>query len=208
MKTDEKNVARYEQIAYRIAKDIVFGNIKELEKLSGRSLLSSKYNVSSETIRKAVELLNAYDVVKVKDRSGIVVISSEKANAYINDYHKKNSSKKNYHETLDLLEQSTKINHDLHKKIKKIMQMTKNEIFPFEYFVIQLDEKSSHLGETISSLNFYDKTKTMIIAYEIDKVLHQAPNPNTILNASMKLYVLGNDEIKQKVIELFTLKTP
>ncbi|BCR35886.1 GntR family transcriptional regulator [Mariniplasma anaerobium] len=203
MKTDEKNIARYEQIAYQLAKDIVSGNIKELEKLSGRSLLSSKYNVSSETIRKAIELLHAYHVVKVKDRSGIIVISSENASAYIRDYKKKNSSKKHFEETLDLLEQSTKMNQDLHKKIKKIMQLTKSELFPFEYFVIKLNEQSNHIGETIASINLYDKAETMIVAYEKEKLFYQAPSPDTCLSASMKLYILGNDEIERKVKKFF-----
>ena len=203
MKTDEKNIARYEQIAYQLAKDIVSGNIKELEKLSGRSLLSSKYNVSSETIRKAVELLHAYHVVKVNDRSGVIVISSENASAYILNYKKKNSSKKQFEETLDLLEQSTKMNQDLHKKIKKIMQLTKSELFPFEYFVIKLSEQSNHIGETIASIDLYDKAQTMIVAYEKEKLFYQAPSPDTRLSALMKLYILGNDEIKRKVKKFF-----
>lgn len=205
MKTDEKNISRYEQIAYRLAKDIVSGSIKELEKLSGRTLLSSKYNVSSETIRKSVELLHAYHVVKVNDRSGIIVISSENARAYIKDYKKKNSSKKQFEETLELLEESTSMNQKLHKKIKKIMQLSKSELFPFEYFIIKLDEHSNYLGQTIASINLYDQAQTMIVAYEKEKVFYQAPSPDTRLDASMKLYILGNDEVKRTVKNIFTL---
>ncbi len=67
MKSSE-HISRYEEIAYLIAKRIVSGNIKENDKLKGRSLISSEYNVSSETVRKAMQLLSNYNVVTVKEK--------------------------------------------------------------------------------------------------------------------------------------------
>lgn len=48
---------QYMRIARSIAQRIADGELQEGEKLSGRSKLSSEYNVSPETIRKAVQVL-------------------------------------------------------------------------------------------------------------------------------------------------------
>ena len=48
---------QYMRIARSIAQRIADGELMEGEKLSGRSKLSSEYNVSPETIRKAVQVL-------------------------------------------------------------------------------------------------------------------------------------------------------
>ncbi len=54
----------YHQIAVDIAAKIVNGRYKEGERLHGRSTLASQYNVSPETIRKAVFLLQDMGIVK------------------------------------------------------------------------------------------------------------------------------------------------
>lgn len=204
MKTAEKSTARYEQIAYQIAKEIVSRSIKESEKLSGRSLLSSKYSVSSETIRKAVELLHNYKVVEVRERSGIFIVSRDNAIVYMESYKKKRREKNHFKETLELLDQSTKLNSELQKKIKKVMLSTKSDFCPFEYFMITIDESSKLLNKTIKDLKLYEKAQAMIIAYEINKDFYQAPSPNTILKAGMKLYILGNLEIKHIIEQYFS----
>ncbi|MFA5471556.1 MAG: CBS domain-containing protein [Acholeplasmataceae bacterium] len=80
------HVSRYEENACLIAKRIVKGEFKKDDKLRGRSLLSSEYNVSSETIRKAMQLLSNYQVVSVKERSGIYVSDQNHAKDYVRDF--------------------------------------------------------------------------------------------------------------------------
>lgn len=52
MATIEK--PKYRQISLDIARKIINGDIKEGEKLYGRSELAALYNVSPETIRRAI----------------------------------------------------------------------------------------------------------------------------------------------------------
>lgn len=54
---DNDTLPQYIQIALSIARRIAGGDVPEGAKISGRSKLSSEYNVSPETIRKAVRLL-------------------------------------------------------------------------------------------------------------------------------------------------------
>ena len=60
---------QYMRIARSIAQRIADGELMEGEKLSGRSKLSSEYNVSPETIRKAVQVLQDRAVVIVREQS-------------------------------------------------------------------------------------------------------------------------------------------
>ena len=75
----EEGLAQYERIAIDIASRIAEGKIIEGQKLSGRTQLSSEYRVSPETIRKAMALLSDMSVVKVKEKSGVTVISADSA---------------------------------------------------------------------------------------------------------------------------------
>ena len=64
---ENDSLPQYMQIALSIAGRIAGGDVPEGAKISGRSKLSSEYNVSPETIRKAVRLLSDMRVVDVPD---------------------------------------------------------------------------------------------------------------------------------------------
>ena len=67
---DNEGLTQYTRIAISLAERIASGQLKEGEKLSGRSKLSPEYNVSPETIRRTLRLLADMKVVEVKEQSG------------------------------------------------------------------------------------------------------------------------------------------
>lgn len=75
--------AAYVSIALDIANKILNGEFREKQKISGRSTLASMYNVSPETIRRAIVLLEDMDVVNSSRGSGIDVISKSAAEKFI-----------------------------------------------------------------------------------------------------------------------------
>ena len=83
MKNMNIELSRYEKIALDIAYSIYNREIEEGEKIKGRSTLSVKYNVSPETVRRAIKLLSDMGVVEVADKSGIYIKSREKSVEYI-----------------------------------------------------------------------------------------------------------------------------
>ena len=64
---DEQNIRtpRYLKIAVNLSYRIASGEIVEGQKLKGRSVLSTEYNVSPETIRRAMSILEDKEVVKI-----------------------------------------------------------------------------------------------------------------------------------------------
>ena len=71
----EVGEARYEQIAVDLARKIVRGEFSVGQKLSGRSLLAGTYNVSPETIRRSIALLQNIGVVEAITGSGVYIKS-------------------------------------------------------------------------------------------------------------------------------------
>jgi len=77
------HTARYITIAMDIAERVLKGEYIEGQKISGRSTLSGLYNVSPETVRRALTLLQEAGVVKVLPGTGVQVNSVEAAREYL-----------------------------------------------------------------------------------------------------------------------------
>ena len=78
----KSNIPVYESIAMDVAERIADGEFSVGEKISGRTILSSQYNVSPETIRKAMGLLAQADVVAVSQGKEIIVLSQKQASEF------------------------------------------------------------------------------------------------------------------------------
>ncbi|MCB5942832.1 GntR family transcriptional regulator, partial [bacterium 210820-DFI.6.52] len=62
------------------------GYIAEGTTLHGRSALAGKYNVSPETIRRSVKILEDLKVVESIKGKGIIVLSRNKAESFLKKY--------------------------------------------------------------------------------------------------------------------------
>ena len=80
---DNDGLTQYMRIAISVAERIAAGELREGEKISGRSKLSSEYEVSPETVRRAIQLLSDMRVVAVKEQSGVYVLSVDNAKRYL-----------------------------------------------------------------------------------------------------------------------------
>lgn len=78
-----ENFARYITIAMDLAERVVNGDYKLGQKLSGRSTLAGIYNVSPETVRRSLSLLQEAGVVKVIPGIGVQVFSVAAAREYL-----------------------------------------------------------------------------------------------------------------------------
>ena len=135
----------YQQIAVDLAVKIASGKYQEKERIRGRSTLASYYNVSPETIRKAVYILEDVGIVTIHQGIGIEVASAEKAREFQEKYsniYNLNSLKK---ELLDLLHQHQEQERLLKEKVNDLIDSTErfqnvNPFIPFE-LVITRDMK-------------------------------------------------------------------
>ena len=118
---DNSSMSKYEEIALDIANMIYKEDFKEGDRIHGRSTLAGMYNVSPETVRRAIKLLEDVDVVKSFRGSGIKVLSKDNAFKYINTF-KNIESVASYKATLlSLLEQRNELEDEVLATIDKII---------------------------------------------------------------------------------------
>ncbi|MGO5137818.1 TrkA C-terminal domain-containing protein [Clostridium butyricum] len=198
---NNSSIPTYKKIALDIANKIQQNNINEGDILLGRSTLSSKYNVSPETIRRAMILLEDVDVVKAIKGKGILVLSREKAISFLNR-NKSIDSIRSYKTEIDkLLTNRKEIETQLLKSIQGIIDYSSrfnevNNIIPLEFIV---PENCLYIGKTVGEIMFWQNTGATLIAVKRNDELLLSPGPYISLNPNDILIVVGNDNIRNSV---------
>lgn len=171
---------QYEQIALDLANRIYDGELSEGEKIYGRSVMASEYNVSSETVRKAIHLLGKMKVVNIKPQSGVRVLSRDNAARYIELFS----------ETADLNYLRKKLSDIMGKfnSLQKEMQETVEALAvaeetysaahrPLAMREIMVSEDSPLIGKCIGELNVWQETGATIAAIRRNKNIIVSPGP-------------------------------
>lgn len=156
----------YLRIALDIAKRISQGEIPEAAKIYGRSVMSSEYGVSPETIRRALKLLSDMNVIEVRHNSGAVVLSSESAKAYVERFDEYAGVQAMRKKLKKVLQEHMALTKQIHDLVNDISGMTvrvssKN---PFRNYEIDVPADSPVTGKTVQDLNFWQETGATIIA--------------------------------------------
>ena len=197
----EKADARYLSIAYQIAKRIVSGELIEGSRLSGRTLLSSEYQVSSETIRKAIKVLETYGVVESKERSGIVILSQKEAESYMNRYVTQKEDRRLIKDTEEALKDLSHAESKAQHLARKLISVTRTGFFPFDFFTLDVHEANPHVGKTLQELDLKRQTGALVIGYEKAGLFYQNPEATLSIEAAMTLYLLGDLTVQKKTEE-------
>ena len=167
--------AVYKQIAIDIASKVVNGRYRPGQKIHGRSTLASQYNVSPETVRRAVFLLNQVGVLQVRQGAGITILSVENAEEFL--------SKSNERQSLDTIK-----NH-----------IYLNPLTPFE---LTIEEGCPLVGQTIASVHFWNNTGATIIAIRRKGSTILSPGPHAQFFAGDHILIVGDEAAYQKTRQL------
>lgn len=196
MKSKQITIPRYLKIAVDISARIVSGGIAEGEKLRGRSVLSTEYNVSPETIRRAMSILSDKQVVEIVLGSGIVVSSKEKALQFLNSFKDDESVSETYLELSRMLEKREKIDEEIHSLTKKIIDMYKfrcsNLITPVE---IQIPSDSCVIGKSIGLLEVWHNTGATIVGIIQEKSIIISPGPYYEFAKDDRVLIVGDENV-------------
>jgi DNA-binding GntR family transcriptional regulator len=107
------HMARFITIAMDLAERIASGEYHEGQKISGRSTLSGLYNVSPETIRRALSLLQESGVVNVLPGTGVIVNSVKSAQEYLAESSQYKVIKEMQEKLAKLIAERNRINSDI-----------------------------------------------------------------------------------------------
>ncbi|MDZ4993078.1 GntR family transcriptional regulator [Clostridium perfringens] len=197
----------YKQIALDIAGRIYNDDIKIGERIHGRSTLASNYNVSPETVRKAVKLLEDMKVVSSSKGSGVTIISKDNAYNFINRFHSIESVTSLKHDIESLMEEKKTIEKNIGEMIDRIVDYSNrlrytNPLTPIE---IELPKECDLIGKSVSESKFWQNTKATIVAIRRKGELIISPGPYLVFEKGDNLLVVGEEEILKK-IEIFLKK--
>ena len=169
----------YKKIALDIATRISKKEFQEGIRIYGRSTMASEYHVSPETIRRAMALLRDMEVVEIYHGSGVYVKSLEKAYAFIEKYHNKESIKSLTKDIKKLLKEKKDIEKQIYNIIGKIIDYSDRlkNINPINPVEISLEKKSHLIGKTISEVKFWQNTGATIIGIRRKDQLILSPGP-------------------------------
>ena len=200
------NSPAYLKIALDIASRIVNGDFIEGKKLSGRSTLVGIYNVSPETIRRSIALLQDMDVVVVEEKSGITIKSKTNAGSFLEKFKTKNEFATIKHDIYSLIEDKKKLESKLENKINDLIEFATQLrnvglIVPYESLV---EPNSLIIGKTLGELNFWNNTGATIIGVKREGKLYLSPGPYlAIKNGDIIVYV-GESEVIENVNNYIT----
>ena len=200
------NSPAYLKIALDIASRIVNGDFIEGKKLSGRSTLVGIYNVSPETIRRSIALLQDMDVVVVEEKSGITIKSKTNASSFLEKFKTKNEFATIKHDIYSLIEEKKELESKLENKINDLIEFATQLrnvglIVPYESLV---EPNSLIIGKTLGELNFWNNTGATIIGVKRDGKLYLSPGPYlAIKNGDIIVYV-GESEVIENVNNYIT----
>jgi len=193
----------YQQIAIDLANRISKGEFSIGEKIHGRSTLAGQYNVSPETIRRAVILLEDMHIVEVLKGSGITVKSKDEAFKFIERFKNIDSMSSIKNDIKNLLQEKKKMDEKLVLSIDKLMDYSERfkNTNPFAPIEIEIGELSEFLGKTISEVDFWQNTGATIIGIRRSGALILSPGPYAVFCAGDVFIMIGEESAYERVKE-------
>ncbi len=191
----------YQQIAVDLASKIVSGKYVLGERIKGRSTLASYYNVSPETIRKAVCILEDVGIVAIYPGVGIEVVSVDLAKDFLDKYSdisNLNSIKKNI---LNIIQTQNEQAKQLKETVNELLDCTERfkDLNPFIPFEIEITKNMKYLNKTVSEINFWQNTLATIIAIKRNDKIILSPGSYATLREHDIIYIIASEESYNRV---------
>ena len=192
---------RYVRISIDVANRIVSEDFKENQKIKGRSTLAGEYNVSPETIRRAMTLLSDMEVLEVLHNSGVIIKSKEKALEFLSKFSSRENIDYLRSDINKLIAGRNKINDEIQEKIDLILEQsfifkTSKIIQQHEY---QIEKGSWIIGKMISEVKFWQNTGATILGVKKGKEILVSPGPYFAFEEGENIIFVGNDNVYMRV---------
>lgn len=197
------NQARYQQIAIDIAHAIMMGEYHEGERILGRSTLAGRYNVSPETIRRAIAILQNVGVVAVSQGIGITVTSKAMAEKFTKSIDQKGEIQVFLEDLRSLMDQRRENDRKIENHLKKLQGYADRIMSHWlDLGEFEIGLSSPAVGKTLRELKIRERTGTTIVAIVRDGVEQFSPEAGFILRGEDVLLAAGPLEGQEKLQQL------
>ena len=183
----------YAQIAFDIAKRIAESELKENARIYGRSLLDSEYGVSPETIRRSLRLLADMGIVEIRQNSGGVILSREKAKQYTLRFNE-------YMDVRALQKRLRALVLEQEKTSREILEIADSIVYTnekfhrhnlFQAYEVDVPEATPLCGKALRDSEFWQHTGATVIAIRREGRLILSPDPCLEIQAGDRLVYIG-----------------
>jgi K+/H+ antiporter YhaU regulatory subunit KhtT len=191
----------YSQIAMDIAVRIAKGELKEGTKIAGRSLLAGEYNVSPETIRRSLRLLEDMGIVEVLTGSGVTIKSRLDALQYIEKYNTGKDFRSLKAEIFKMIEERDRMNQGIWEKIEHMFDLSERlrNINPIHIMEFEVPLKSPLIGKMIADVQFWQKTGATIVGIKREGKVIISPGPYACFMPLDLILVTGDTSVLKRV---------
>lgn len=184
----------YSQIALDLALRISRGELKVNTKIYGRSVMASEYGVSPETIRRAMSLLEDAGIVETRQNSGSVIISTEKAGAYVKKFGERNELRTYRRKLKELIAQQETLSRTILETAEALVSVNErfSQTTPFPNYETDVPDDSPVIGRTLGELHFWQQTSATVIAIRRQDHIILSPGPYATITVGDTLIYIGN----------------
>ena len=200
---DNEGLTQYTRIAISLAERIASGQLKEGDKLSGRSKLSPEYNVSPETIRRTLRLLADMKVVEVKEQSGVYVLSADNARRYLHNFADQTDIRGKQQQLKELLVRQEHLNRQMAALCRDILDETSQTPDALPNYYCRIPDDWPHSGTTVGALRFWQATGATIVAIRRGLSYIVSPGPYAELYAGDAVIFVGGVKAREAVSHFF-----
>lgn len=201
--------SQYLLIALDLAGRIAKGELPEGSRIYGRSVMASEYNVSPETIRRALRLLADMKVVEVKPQSGAVVLSADSARRYIENFR----GNADVHALRAQLKEQMAEYDDLHRRMAETVKalVKSRDTFaaagePLPNYEVPVPKDSPCIGRSIGALKFWQSTGATVVAIRRSQTVILSPGPYAELYAGDIIVLVGSPAAAEAAHHLVSSK--
>lgn len=193
-------VSRYEEIATDVAARIAQGELREGQRLFGRSSLAGLYKVSPETIRRAVALLHSRGVVRAIAGSGVVVRSRPAAEHYLEESRQDAELRGLSAEIQSLLVERRRVDEKLGQSVERLVHHTSGALSTVRHVEeIVVPPDAPLVGETLVSADLRTRTGITVIGVARQGEEMFSPDPHMPIEDGDILIVIGDSRAKERL---------
>lgn len=195
----------YYSIAVDLARRISKGEFQVGAKISGRTLLASQYQVSPETVRKAIALLREAGAVEVSRGKEIEVVSKEKAEQFLSEWDASKPVQSFWQKFDALVAEKKRIDQKFYQLVEEIANRSPriSVLAPYRPFEVQIKENTKIIGKTIGELRLWQATGATVVAIRRKEEFVVSPGPDVALQALDWVVLVGPEESIPKMQEMF-----
>lgn len=200
------NTSIYRSIALDIAQRIINGEFAG--KIPGKNILAGHYNVSPETIRKAIALLKVKNVVSVSQGKDVTVISEENAYSFIEHYKSAESVYSLQQDVETLLRQKREIDAKLEKLLIDIINYSDRlrNLTPYNPVEVEVQEDDYIAGRSIAEIKLWQHTGATIVAIRRGMEIIISPGPQAIIYPHDRIVIVGDRGVLERTSDFIGKK--